>query len=141
MKLNTYLDTKLDLQISPLIDVVFLLLIYFMVTASLIKKEADIGFQLPMGGGVEIDLPVEVTVQIQADGRVEVEGIIFEGRDRSLKSLVHQISGLRQLASSQSSEFYVNIAPHQNALHQRVIDVMDACAAAGVDKLGFSKQI
>ena len=35
-------DVKLELQIAPLIDVVFLLLIYFMVTAALIKKEGDI---------------------------------------------------------------------------------------------------
>ena len=31
-------DIKLELQIAPLIDVVFLLLIYFMVTASLIRR-------------------------------------------------------------------------------------------------------
>ncbi len=42
-----YEDAKLELQIAPLIDVVFLLLIYFMVTASLIKKEADLSFMLP----------------------------------------------------------------------------------------------
>ena len=41
-------DAKMELQIAPLIDVVFLLLIYFMVTASLIKKEADISFILPL---------------------------------------------------------------------------------------------
>ena len=40
-------DVKLELQIAPLIDVVFLLLIYFMVTAALIKKEGDISFMLP----------------------------------------------------------------------------------------------
>ena len=40
-------EVKLELQIAPLIDVVFLLLIYFMVTASLIKKEGDISFLLP----------------------------------------------------------------------------------------------
>ena len=40
-------EAKLELQIAPLIDVVFLLLIYFMVTASLVKKEADVEFLLP----------------------------------------------------------------------------------------------
>ena len=35
---SAYEDAKLDLQVAPLIDVVFLLLIYFMVTSSLIKK-------------------------------------------------------------------------------------------------------
>ena len=41
------LEPKEGLQIAPLIDVVFLLLIYFMVTATLRKSEADIGISLP----------------------------------------------------------------------------------------------
>ena len=50
MKLTQHLEeVKLELQIAPLIDVVFLLLIYFMVTASLIKKEGDISL-----GGVNV---------------------------------------------------------------------------------------
>ena len=40
--LDEMINKKAELQIAPLIDVVFLLLIYFMVTASLIKKEAEI---------------------------------------------------------------------------------------------------
>ena len=39
-------DTKGGLQIAPLIDVVFLLLIYFMVTSSLKKSEGDLGITL-----------------------------------------------------------------------------------------------
>ena len=52
----------MELQIAPLIDVVFLLLIYFMVTASLIKKEGDISFILPAAAApdTKIDMPVEV---------------------------------------------------------------------------------
>ena len=40
-------EEKVELQIAPLIDVVFLLLIYFMVTSSLKKSEADLGITLP----------------------------------------------------------------------------------------------
>ncbi|WP_372809198.1 ExbD/TolR family protein, partial [Pontiella sp.] len=63
MNLNQHFEeAKLELQIAPLIDVVFLLLIYFMVTASLIKKEADIGFMLPADIAVQDmqQIPVEV---------------------------------------------------------------------------------
>ena len=45
-------EDKFEIQIAPLIDVVFLLLIYFMVTTTLIK-EADIGFILPANISVE----------------------------------------------------------------------------------------
>ncbi len=134
-------DVKLELQIAPLIDVVFLLLIYFMVTASLIKKEGDISFILPANVATNdiVDIPVEVLIEITSDGAVQVEGMRFSRDDRSLKELVLQLRGLKAIAQSQQSPFFVNILPNQDSLHFRIIDVMDACAAAGVKSLSFSK--
>lgn len=136
-------DSKLELQIAPLIDVVFLLLIYFMVTASLIKKEGDISFVLPANVPAEEmnEMPVEVLIEITADGIVEVEGLRFAAEDRTLDDLVVQLQGLGEIARSQSSPFSVNLLPDSEAYHDRVIDVMDACAAAGVKNLTFSKNI
>jgi len=140
-KTSRHMDAKLDFQISPLIDIVFLLLIYFMVTASLIKKEGDVAFTLPSPGPVEIGMPVEVRVEIAADGTIELDGLRFSGEDRSLDGLVAQIAGLKKMAASQRSGFFVNITPNEEALHWRIVDVMDACAAAGVDRLAFGKSI
>ncbi len=136
-----YDDVKLELQIAPLIDVVFLLLIYFMVTASLIKKEGDISFMLPANVPAEemVTIPVEVLIEISSEGAVMVEGMRFAPDDRTLDDLVIQVAGLKQIAANQGSPFFVNILPHQDALHARVIDVMDACAAAQVKNLTFSK--
>lgn len=142
MNLNQhYEDAKLDLQVAPLIDVVFLLLIYFMVTASLIKKEADMGFMLPADIAVEQmqEIPLEVMIQILQDGVVEVEGMRFGANDRELRDLVIQVAGLKQIADAQNSPFFVNILPDQDAMHLRIVDVMDACHAAGVKSLSFSK--
>jgi len=134
-------ETKLELQIAPLIDVVFLLLIYFMVTAALIKKEGDISFMLPANVAVSdmVDIPVEVLIEITADGAVQVEGMRFSAADQNLSDLVSQLRGLQEIAKSQNSPFFVNILPNQDSLHYRIIDVMDACAAAGVKSLSFSK--
>jgi biopolymer transport protein ExbD len=134
-------EAKLELQIAPLIDVVFLLLIYFMVTAALIKKEGDISFMLPANIAQEdvVEIPVEVLIEIGVDGTVQVEGMRFSASDRNLESLVGQLAGLKAIAASQHSPFFVNILPNQDALHERIIDVMDACAAAGVKNLSFSK--
>ena len=125
---------------SSLIDVVFLLLIYFMVTASLIKKEGDIGFLIPVDdlGKVE-DIPVEVLIEVHESGMVELEGQRFASSDRKLDKLITQIAGLKQIAASQGSKFFVNIKPDPDALHYRIIDVMDACAYANVETLGFAK--
>ena len=142
MDLNQHFeDAKLELQIAPLIDVVFLLLIYFMVTASLIRKEADIGFMLPADVAVEDMqvIPLEVLIQIHTDGVVEVEGMCFPNDDTELEALVTQVAGLKEIARAQDTPFFVNILPHENARHKRIVDVMDACASAGVNSLSFSK--
>ena len=134
----------MELQIAPLIDVVFLLLIYFMVTASLIKKEGDISFVLPAtvsDPNVKIDIPVEVVIEINEDSTIVLEGMRFAAEDSQLDDLANHIRGLKQVAASQKSPFFVNLLPHHNAVHRRIIDVMDACAAAKVDSLTFSKSL
>jgi biopolymer transport protein ExbD len=134
-------EVKLDLQIAPLIDVVFLLLIYFMVTAALIKKEGDIGFMLPanLSQKKPITLPLEALIMVGADGSVELDGIRFSPNDKALEGLSTQLLGLQAIAKSQQAPFYVNILPNKETFHRRVIDVMDACAAAKVKNLGFSE--
>lgn len=134
-------EDKFEIQIAPLIDVVFLLLIYFMVTTTLIKKEADIGFVLPANIAVEDmqDIPVEALIEINPEGIVEIEGMRFAGDDEALDDLILQLRGLKEIAVTQRAPFYVNLIPHKRALHSRIIDVMDACSAAGVDSLTFGK--
>ena len=136
-------DAKVELQIAPLIDVVFLLLIYFMVTASLIKKEGDISFLLPANVSQKevVDIPVEVLIEIGADGTVILEGMQFPASDMMLNELVNQVRGLKAIATSQKASFFVNLLPDRDALHTRVIDVMDACSAAEVSSLTFSKSL
>jgi biopolymer transport protein ExbD len=140
MKLGDYKGPKMELQISPLIDVVFLLLIYFMVTASLVKKEGDMSFRLPTHGHGD-DFPIEVTLEIGGNGDVLMDGMRFGSDDVSHARLVSHLADLKQLAHSQQSDFYVSLQPHDEALHGRVVKVMDACASAGVEKLGFVSSI
>ena len=134
-------EDKFEIQIAPLIDVVFLLLIYFMVTTTLIKKEADIGFVLPANIAVEDmqDIPVEALIEINPEGIVEIEGMRFASDDDALDDLILQLRGLKEIAVTHRAPFYVNLIPHKRALHSRIIDVMDACSAAGVDSLTFGK--
>jgi biopolymer transport protein ExbD len=136
-------EAKMELQIAPLIDVVFLLLIYFMVTASLIKKEGDISFILPANIPSEevVNVPVELLIEILPDGTVTAEGLRFAAADSVLTDLSTQIAGLMTIAKSQQSPFAINLLPDREALHNRVIDVMDACAAAGAKNVSFSKSM
>ena len=135
-------EAKLELQISPLIDVVFLLLIYFIVTAQIVKKEGDIPFMLPADvPQVEmIVIPIEARINIAKDNSVSLDGMQFTGSDRELEGLIEQIIGLRQIAEAQQSPFFVTLAPQPDTQHYRLIDVMDACSAAKVKNLTFAKK-
>ena len=136
-------EAKMELQIAPLIDVVFLLLIYFMVTASLIKKEGDVSFILPANvQSIDpVNLPVELLIEIEPDGTVMAEGLRFAADDYVLTDLSTQIAGLRAIAKSQQSPFIINLLPDKETMHARVVDVMDACAAAGARNVSFSKSM
>ena len=126
--LDDMMNKKAELQIAPLIDVVFLLLIYFMVTASLIKKEADLGFMLPAKVDVpeSLDIPIEVLIEVSEDGNILIEGMIFGEDENNLDDLIGQLLSLKEAADTSGSELIVNILPEDKALHGRIIDVMDA---------------
>jgi len=130
------MNKKAELEIAPLIDVVFLLLIYFMVTASLVKKEADLSFMLPAKVDVPdtLDLPIEVLIEVSELGDIIINGVIFSEMDE----LIGQLLSLKEAADSSSSELIVNIMPNDKAVHGKIIRVMDACAAANVKNMSFS---
>jgi len=138
--LDDLMNKKAELQIAPLIDVVFLLLIYFMVTASLIKKEADLSFMLPAATTPDqpIVLPIEVLIEVNELGDILIEGMLFGKDENNLDDLIGQLISLKQAAESSQSELIVNILPADKALHGRIIKVMDACAAADVKNMSFS---
>ena len=134
-------NEKMELQIAPLIDVVFLLLIYFIMAAQLIRKEGDIKFILPAPNPPiqNLDIPVEALIQIDAKGVVTVDALTFGPEDTLLTELSNHLRGLKVMAESQGSKFFVNLSPEKEALHDRVVNVMDACGAAKVEKLTFNQ--
>ena len=136
-------NDKIKIMLVPLIDCVFVLLIYFMVTGSLVRKEGDISFVLPasMSQQEPVNMPVEAMIEISANGTVQVEGMQYAPTDRLLNDLVTLLQGLKQIAVSQSCDFSVNLVPEGETVHERIIEVMDACAAAGVKNLTFGKSI
>ncbi|MDF7801535.1 biopolymer transporter ExbD [Pontiellaceae bacterium B1224] len=134
------MNKSAKLEIAPLIDVVFLLLIYFMVTASLVKKEADLSFMLPAKVDVpdSLDLPIEVLIEVSELGDIVINGMVFGSGETNLDDLIGQLLTLKEAADSSGSELIVNIMPADKAIHGRIIRVMDACAAANVKNMSFS---
>ncbi len=138
--LDDLMNKKAELQITPLIDVVFLLLIYFMVTASLVTKEADLSFMLPVKVESQepVLLPIEVLIEVNDGGEITINGIVFGEAGTGLDDLISELLRYKEAADASQSEFIVNILPDDKALHGRIVKVMDACAAAEVKNLSFS---
>jgi biopolymer transport protein ExbD len=129
-----------DIQVAPLIDMVFLLLVYFMASASLARPEADLGIRLPgmLGQAQSVDLPDEQIVEVRASGHVMLNGREFDTPDSTdLPQLGATLLRYRLSAESARNEPMITISAEDAARHQRVIDVMNACASAGIKNVSF----
>lgn len=135
------LDEKSGLQIAPLIDVVFLLLIYFMVSARLKRPEADISLALPgsVSSSVELIIPDEQIIDVLEDGKIILNNYIFYKKDKSDLIELENILRRYNAASRQSnSEAMITISAQDNSVHERMIDVLNACASAGIKNISFN---
>lgn len=126
---------------TPMIDCVFLLLIFFMVTSTLHRQEADISFALP--GVVEqtesVDIPDEQIIEIFGDGRVVLNDLEYDSpSDAGLPELVDMLIRFKATATANQVEAMITIAPTDDVKHQRVVDVLNACAVAAIENVTFA---
>lgn len=149
--LKKILSDEDTVDLTPMIDVTFLLLIYFMVTTMLKQPEAELSIQLPGKPQSSDVTPMEmVKVRIGDEGEVYLNGSeIEDGLDYEMPDLVgnlKQQKGMRdQLISSgqktkAEAELKVQIESSGIAEHQASISVLNACSEAGVQKVTFSFQ-
>lgn len=133
-------QSAVEMQMGPMIDMVFLLLVFFMVTAKPIKPESDINLGLP--GMAEQDVPVELPdeqrITIQAGGAVQLnEMTLAEPGDRELTKLFETLARLSQSAKAAKTDLLVTLAPEDSVVHQRIVDVLNVCAKAGIQGVTF----
>jgi biopolymer transport protein ExbD len=130
-----------ELQIAPLIDCVFQLLIFFMVSASLVKSEGDLGIKLPgmAQTAVTVDMPDEQIIEVKANGDVVLNGHEYSSANsQELPDLIVTLARYKQASVASRNKPMITIWADDDAKHQRVVDVMDACAAAGIEHMTFS---
>lgn len=117
-----------QLNLAPLIDVVFLLLIFFMVATSFLDPEKEMAIDLPAahsGAGPEEE-PDEIVINVLKDGRLLVAG--SEMDDAGLGAALER-------AARRSKETSVTIRGDRQVRHERIVQVMDACGVAGLTRL------
>jgi biopolymer transport protein ExbD len=119
----------------------FLLLIYFMVSATLHRSEADLGIRLPgmVQQAKEVEMTDEQTVEIQKTGRIVLNGQEYDAPDNvELPELIATLVRYRLASEASKNPPLITIWAEDDALHQRVIDVMNACATAGIKNVTFT---
>jgi biopolymer transport protein ExbD len=111
--------TKLSMDLAPLIDVVFQLLVFFMLTSVFVNPSMKI--VLPRAGGGETDNMEHITVSISEDGRVAVND-----RPSSLDSLINDLEDV--LAGG---PIPVRIRGDKDMPYKYFVRAMDAARRAG----------
>lgn len=131
--------TKPDL--TPMIDVVFLLLIFFMVTTTLVKEEADLGIQLPTKtAAVATDeLPNRHTIDVLPDGSVQFNGSpIASPLERiTLHGLIATLKRVKATSDRMGQKTIIVVVADPISPHFKTIEVLDACAAADIQYVSF----
>ena len=129
MKFHRPPTEELELNLTPLIDVVFLLLIFFMVSTTF-QKESEISLQLPKATDADITSPEErIEVVINAAGRYFIE-------DQELvKSDVASLQNALFKVSNGNRDIPITIRADAQVPHQAVVTAMDAAGQLGMLKI------
>ncbi len=129
------------MQMGPMIDMVFLLLVFFMVTAKPIKQESDLGLALPGAVSQEesVDIPDEQRIVIAENGQIVLNDLSLDTPEsRDLPELLATLKRFKEAADRNKGKALVTIAPDDAAKHQRVVDVLSVCALAELTNVTFA---
>ena len=128
-------------QIAPMIDVVFVIMLFFMVMAGAVKVENELNTTLP--GNAETsnstDFVDEQIITIAENGEVSLnDEPIDDAKSETLPQLTGSLMRLKQNSVEAKSPLAVTIASEPQAKYGRAIDVLNALAAAKIDNVTFT---
>ena len=119
------------IQLAPLVDVLLLLLIFFLLTWNAARNENELDIKIPKATTAkEKTAPIgDVIVNVKADGSVVVNRRTLFGPD-----LLNLLKGLVQLNPDQA----VVIRGDQAGEYKNIVNVLDICSQAGVTSVAFA---
>jgi len=129
MKLNLRVKAEPEVNLTSLIDVVLLLLIFFMVSTSFVKQ-SQISIRLPEADSAAIveEVPEQLDVMITEQGTFLVNGReLINNRPETIRNALQKLSG-------GNTSLPLTISADANTRHQFVVTAMDVAG-----KLGFVK--
>lgn len=134
-------DGNLGFQIAPMIDVVFVIMLFFMVMAGAVKVERELNQRLP--GTVETSKSVEFTdeilINIAENGEVLLNDEPMDPLGKhEMPRLTAALMRLKQGADAAKSPTLVTVISEPEAKYSRTVDVLDALAAAEITNVTFT---
>jgi biopolymer transport protein ExbD len=118
-------------NLTPLIDVVFQLLIFFMVTTTFVSFENRVKVNLPSGDFAAVEPSKNITVTITEDNTIYLNGKLIDPI-RITESIAAELK--------KAPEKIVVLEADKNVLHGKVISVMDLLKKGGADKIAIATQ-
>lgn len=127
------------LDISSLIDVSFLLLIYFLVTSTMEPRESDLSMEMPTDSGRASSIQIDpLKIRLTAAGQVTIADQVMAD-DGQMEA---ELDRYKQLTDATNKKPLVIVSSDDDAKQQRFIDLMNALAKVGITTItlsGFEK--
>ena len=128
-------------QIAPMIDVVFVIMLFFMVMAGAVKRENELNTSLP--GSAETSTSTEFVdeqiIAVSEAGEVALnEDPMDSVQSKDLPQLTATLMRLKQTSDAAKTPLAITIACEPQAKYGRAIDVLNALAAAHIDNVTFT---
>ena len=134
-------NPDIGFQIAPMIDVVFVILVFFMSLAAQIRIEQILQTKLPglAVAGTPTEFVDEQILQVSEDGEVTLNDEPFDDpADHALPQLTTTLTQLKASSDAAKSKLVVTLISHPDSPYSRTIDVLNSLAAADVAHVTFT---
>ena len=133
MKLNLRPRTQPEVNLTSLIDVVLLLLIFFMVSTSFVKQ-SQIAISLPEAESAAVvdEVPEQIDIMITETGSYLINGReLINSRPETIRNALQKVSG-------GNNPLPLTISADANAKHQHVVTAMDVAGRLGFVQISIA---
>ncbi len=135
-------DIAIGFQIAPMIDVVFVIMLFFMVMTSSVKVERELVTKLPSPDDPAqvVQFPAEeITIGILEDGTVTLNEAAFDSpKDKRMPTLTRTLQRLADSSARLKQMLLVTIQAEEEASYERIIDVLNTLNKAQIQNVTFT---